>query len=364
VAHGAGAALEGLRVIDLSSYLPGPYASMLLADFGADVLHVEPPGGDPARHLPDRMGDDSALHWWVGRNKSSLTLDLKDPGDRARLLDHVARADVVLEGFRPGVAARLGVDYPSCRAVNERIVYCSISSYGQSGRYAAAPGHDLNYSARAGMLSLSADGRGDPVIVGFPLTDVAGGLHAAVGILTALVHRGRTGEGQFVDVSLLDASIGLVGMQLMKALAGRPPRQWEDMNLGGDPAYGLYRTRDGRFVSVACLEGKFWRRLCELLGAEHLVDGRVRDPGGTRAELASIFARCDLAEWDARLEGQDVCYAPVNRIEDVAGDPAVADSGIVTRMRDAGGVERPQLGNPVRLVRTPPALRRPAPGMR
>lgn len=364
MAEGPVGALVGLRVVDLSTYLPGPYASMLLADLGADVMHVEAPTGDPARTMPDRAGDDSALHWWVGRNKRSVALDLKDDGDRRRLLAAIADADVVIEGFRPGVARRLGVDYEACRAVRSDIVYCSVSSYGQEGRNATVPAHDLNYAAKAGMLGLSLDPAGEPVLVGFPVTDVAGGLHAAVGILAAVLHRERTGEGQFIDVGILAASIGLVGMQLMKALAGGPPRQNQDMNLGGDPAYGLYRCRDGRTVSVACIESRFWERLCRVLGREELIERRFDDPASVRRGLEEVFATRDQQAWIDLLGADDqVCFGPVNAIEEVALDPDVVDSGILTEQADDTGRRLPQIGTSIRMTATPASLRTPAPAL-
>jgi alpha-methylacyl-CoA racemase len=351
-----------MRVVDLSSFLPGPYATMLLADLGADVLHIEPPGGEPGRHLPSRIGDDSVLHWWVGRNKQSLVLDLKRPEDRARFLAEVARADVVVEGFRPGVAARLGVDYEACRAVNPSIIYCAITGYGQTTPHAGAPGHDLNYGAKAGVAGLCTDDGGTPVMVGFPLTDVAGGLHAAVGILAAYVHRLGTGLGQYLDVSILGASLGLVGMQLMKALAGEVPTKGEDMNLGADPAYALYRSGDGRFLSVACVEEKFWKRFCALLDRPDLVPRRHSEPAAVRRELAEIFATADRGHWDLLFEHEEVCYAPVHRIDEVARDPDVRD--FVLALPDGDGIERPTLGNPIRMSGTPPRAKDHAPALR
>ena len=353
-------ALDGLRVVDMSTYLPGPYATMLLADLGADVLHVEPPGGDPGRRMPERVGDDSALHWWVSRNKRSLVLDLKRPADRERLLAEVADADVVVETFRPGVARRLGVDYEACRKVNERVIYCAITGYGQEGELANVPGHDVNYSARSGILGLSTDDHGEPVVVGLPITDVAGGLHAAVAILAAVHYQRRTNKGQYIDISIVDASLGLVGLQLMKALAGHPPRKSTDMNLGAaDPAYGMYRTRDGKHITIGCLEEKFWRRLCQLLEREDLIQRRVDEPEAVRRELAAIFAREDRAHWDRLLADQDVCYAPVLDIDELVEDARVR--GAVVTIPDERGVERPTLANPIRMSLTPPRLRSPAP---
>lgn len=355
-------ALGGLRVLDLSTYLPGPYATMLLADMGATVVHVEPPQGDPARHMPQRVGADSALHWWVGRNKRSLVLDLKQAEQRARLLEAVATADVVVEGFRPGVAARLGVDYDACRRAREDIVYCAISSYGQQSPHASLPAHDLNYAAKSGMLGLTRDDAGAPVLVGFPVTDVAGGLHAAVAILAALRHHDQTGEGQFIDIGVLAASVGLVGMQLMKHLGGATPRHGEDMNLGGDPAYGVYRSKDDRYLSIACLEPKFWTRLCDLLDLPELEPLRATDPAKVRQALEEAFARENRDHWDALLgEDADVCYGPVHGIDEVAEDADVVAADLLTSQHDADGRIQPQLASPIRMSATPVTVRTPAP---
>lgn len=357
-------ALAGLRVLDLSPFLPGPYASMLLADLGAEVVAIEPPGGEPGRHMPNRVGSDSALHWWVGRNKAALFLDLKSSDGLAAFRRELETADVVIEGFRPGVAERLGVDYASCRAIREDIIYCSVSSFGQESRRRGVPAHDLNYAAKAGMLGLSLDSSGDPVLVGFPVTDVAGGLHATVGILAALRHREKTGSGQYIDVSIVAASVGLTGMQLMKALSGPAPTPANDMNLGGDPAYGLFECSDGRFVAIACVEDKFWRNLCEILDVESLVDLRFVEPALVRARLATVFATRTRTAWCELLEDDSrVCFSPVLAIDEVADDEDVRVSGMITTQRGDDGIEYPQIGTPIRMSVTPPTLRTPAPAL-
>jgi alpha-methylacyl-CoA racemase len=337
---------------------------MLLADLGAEVVAVEPLDGEPGRHMPNRVGKDSALHWWVGRNKSAIFVDLKSEEGLAAFRHEVATADIIIEGFRPGVAARLGVDYESCRAIREDIIYCSVSSFGQLSDRRGVPAHDLNYAAKAGMLGLTVDADGRPVLVGFPVTDVAGGLHAAVGILAALHHRERTGQGQYLDVSIVAASVGLTGMQLMKALSGQVPTPASDMNLGGDPAYGLYACEDGGFVAIACVEDKFWRRLCEVIEAPDIVDRRFVEPDAVSGRLADIFATRSRAAWCELLEDDtSVCFSPVLGIGEVADDEDVRISGMIGEMEGEDGITYPQIGTPIRMSLTPPSLRTPAPGL-
>jgi len=347
--------LTGIRVIDLSTYVPGPYASMLLADFGAEVIAVESPAGDPARSLPQRIGDDSALHSWLGRGKSSIRLDLKSTEGRARLDGLLAEADVLIEGFTPGVTARLGIDADTLRAAHPRLIYCSISGEGSSG--STAPGHDINYTARSGLSSQLTDAEGYPVPSGALIADMSGGLHALVGVLVALIERDRSGLGQVIDVSLLGGAMAFAGHQIMKALSGHSPQRGIDLNLGGDPAYLVYRTSDDRYISIGSLEEKFWDRLCRVLERPELREARTSDPVGTRRELERIFATRTRAEWESLLEPAGVCFAPVNDLEEALADPRVAAAGLVER----GASGRTLLRNPIRLSRTPADDRRPAP---
>lgn len=353
-------ALSGLRVIDLSMYLPGPYATLMLADLGADVVQVEPPTGDMARAVQPRVGDDSALHHWVGRNKRSLVLDLKSADGREAFHRLVKDADVVLEGFTPGVATRLGVDYDACRRTNAEIVYCSISGAGQDDGPRARPGHDINYLARAGFLDQVSGADGTPVPVGPPVADIAAGLHAAVGILAALRYRDAGGGGQYVDVSLLGAALALTAPQIVKALAPVPLAAGSDHNRGADPAYRVYRTKDARHVAIGAFEHKFWQRLCLVLDRPDLIDRRLTEPAAVADELVGVFARKDLAHWDRLLTPADVCYSPVNRLEEVVGDPVVSLRGDFAATN--GGLHsRVQLTNPIGMSSTPPTMRTDAP---
>jgi crotonobetainyl-CoA:carnitine CoA-transferase CaiB-like acyl-CoA transferase len=358
-----GGALAGLRLLDLTMYLPGPYATLLLADFGADVLTIEPPSGDLARHIAPPVGTDSALHNWVARNKRSCVLDLKSESGRASFRELVSGADVVLEGFTPGVAERLGVDYKSCCHAKPDIVYCSISGGGHGHPLASTPGHDINYLALAGFLDQTLTEEGSPATIGPPIADIAAGLHAAVGILAALRHRDAGGGGQFVDVSIMGAALALTAPQQVKAAAPIPLDPSRDHNLGTDPAYRLYRTRDRRFVAIGAFEDKYWVRLCDALGRRDLVPLRSANPRAAITALRTIFGSGDLAEWNEMLLDADVCYSPVNQIRDVPRDRlAKARDDFVTDVA-GGSVGIGQLHNPIRMSKTPARLRSAAPAL-
>jgi alpha-methylacyl-CoA racemase len=357
----AAGALAGLRVLDLSMYLPGPYASMLLADLGADVIQIEPPGGDPARDVEPVDSGDSALHRWVARNKRAGEVDLKAAGGADLLLALVADADVVMEGFRPGVADRLGVGYAACRAIKADIIYCSLSGAGNQQGPPGGPGHDINYLAIAGFLSQVTDASGAPVPVAPPVGDIAAGLHAAVAILSAVYYRDAGGGGQYIDVSILGSALAMTGPQLVKALAIQPLSRSADHNLGADPAYHAYRTADGRYVVLGAFEQKFWVRFCDLVGRDDLVGRRHSDPQGTIAELGSMFTGKDRAHWLELLGSANVCFSPVNDVSEVIDDPSVVARGDFERMSTGAGTSSIQLRNPIRMSATSPVIRTAGP---
>ncbi len=290
--------LAGLHILDLSVWRPGPYATQLLAELGADVIKVEPPGGDPMRSYPELFASLNA-------NKRSVVLDLKDADDRARALELAARCDVVIEGFRPGVVARLGVGYDAVCALNPSVVYCSLSGMGQSGPLALAPAHDVNYQAWAGALRPEGD---EPVVGRLPIADLAGGVFAAFAICAAVVRRERTGEGEYVDVSMADVLATWTGAV--------PPRaEVVDPAARGVPGYGLFETADGRHVALSVItENHFWSALCDVLGLEDARDLSFVDRMARLAELQSRLTdairhheRDDLV---ARLLARDAPAAP------------------------------------------------------
>ena len=346
-------ALSRFRMLDLSRQLPGPFCSMLLADLGMDVLVVAAPS--------DPMGAGIPL---LGRNKRSLTLNLKAPEGR-EIFQRLAReADVVLEGGRPGGAKKLGVDYESLSALNPRLVYCSISGYGQDGPYRDRVGHDVNYLGFAGVVDVTGVRHGEPTIPGVQIADIGGGaLMAATGILSALLARDATGEGQLVDVSMMDGAVAWQVINVFNALVQEAPqRRGETMLTGQHPCYALYETKDGRWVTVGALEPHFWRNLCQELGMPELVEqqfagGAVRDEMFRR--VRAKFKEKTMVEWVAQLADKDICFGPVATVGEMLDDPHVAARRMVVEQLDRQGVRRRTLGNPVKLSATPPTLRTP-----
>ena len=348
-------ALSRFRLLDLSRQLPGPFCSMLLADLGMDVLAVYSP--------TDPMGMGIPL---LGRNKRSVTLNLKAPEGRA-IFHRLARdADVVLEGSRPGAAARLGVDWPTLGAINPHLVYCSISGYGQDGPYRDRVGHDVNYLGFAGVIGLTGASGGSPAIPGVQIADIGGGaLMAVAGILAALWAREGTGRGQFVDIAMLDGSVAWQVVNVMRWLADRhEPARGDTMLTGHHPCYAIYETRDGRHVTVGALEPHFWRTLCERLGFPEYVESQFAE-GEKREEMfrrvRARFRERTMAEWVAELADLDICFGPVATLAEMMHDPQVRHRGMVLEVDDGKGRRLTALGNPIKLTDTPPTLRSPVP---
>lgn len=344
---------------------PGPYATMLLADFGARVIKVEDAEhGDPTRQ-DYRINGTGAGHLIFNRNKESIGVNLKDPAGREIFLKLAETADVILESFRPGVMDRLGIGYERIRSVKPDIVYCAISGYGQDGPYRLRPGHDLNYISLAGVQGIIGKPDGSPVIPGVQIADASAGMLAALGVLLALRVKEQTGEGQFVDISLMDAAIQCLFDPLTKFVAsGKSPLPGVERLSGGMPAYNIYRTRDGRSISLGILEPHFWANLCRLVDREDLLDFPFVDgEEGSRvtAELAAIFANHTLEEWKVKLEETDICWAPVNTFEEVVSDPQVRHRGILSEESHPLAGKMIQLGTPIGLSVTPGGVRKPAP---
>jgi len=357
--------LTGVRVIDLTRLLPGPYATQLLADMNADVVKVEDPDvGDYARDMapetPDGVG---AIFAAVNDGKRSVTIDLKDDDGRAVFYELVADADVVIEGFRPGVAERLGVDHESVREHDPDVVYCSLSGYGQTGPYRDRVGHDLNYASVAGLVDMTrrrADG--PPAIPGYPIGDMAGGAFAAFSVVSALLSRALGNRaGTFVDVSMTDAVLSFAQPVASAAFAGRDPRPRETELTGKRPCYDVYRTADDRYVSIAALEPKFWRTLCEalehpeLIEHHHAEDDAVRE--AVRETLAATFRSKTQAEWEDELGDRDVMFAPVRTPSEAVTDAHVTECGLVED--DGPGV--PRIGFPA--TASPPIQRESTNGL-
>jgi crotonobetainyl-CoA:carnitine CoA-transferase CaiB-like acyl-CoA transferase len=335
--------LRGVRVLDLTRLLPGPLASRHLGELGAEVVKVEAPGGgDYGRELGPTLGAHSAFFELLNRGKRSLQVDLKHPAGVALLRRLVRHADVVLEGFRPGVAERLGVGWEALRAENPRLVYCAISGYGQTGPLRGRAGHDINYLALSGVLDQIGASGSAPVLPNFQIGDCLGGAaSAAMAILAALVDVRGGGAGRFLDVSMTDALLAQAVMPLAHVLAGSvPPPRGADMLSGGLACYGVYRTQDGRHMAVGALERKFWQRLCAALErpdleALHLASGAAG--ARVRGELERIFAGRSQAEWIRRLADTDCCVTPVlTTAEALAADPLRANGGVPALFRFEG----------------------------
>jgi crotonobetainyl-CoA:carnitine CoA-transferase CaiB-like acyl-CoA transferase len=365
-------ALSDIRVLDLSRLLPGGFCSLLLADFGAEVLKVEDTGmGDYIRWSPPfHEGADesarSALFLALNRGKRSIRLDLKTEGGREVLLRLVRDHDVVLESFRPGVMERLGVGYERLREENPRLVYCAITGYGQDGPYTGRSGHDMNYLGLNGLLGLSGDAGGPPVQSAGQIADLGGGgLMAAFGILAALRERERSGEGQLVDVSMFDGSLSWLALVAARYLADGTPPGRGDLELAGSLiCYRPYACRDG-WVTLGALEPKFWQAWCRGVGREDLVEKQFEGPGSeAHAEVQRVFLERTRDEWQAFASEHDCCLEPVLGLDEAL------DSELVRAREMVVGVDQPGaesdvrlLGVPVKLSRTPGAPAGPGPAL-
>jgi crotonobetainyl-CoA:carnitine CoA-transferase CaiB-like acyl-CoA transferase len=374
-----GLPLEGIKVLDLSRLLPGGFCSLLLADFGADVLKVEDTGmGDYIRLSPpyiDGAEDSakSALFLSLNRNKRSIRLDLKSEGGREALLRLVREYDVVLESFRPGVLDRLGVGYERMREENPGIVYCAISGYGQTGPKREAAGHDMNYLGLVGLLGLTGERGGEPVQAAGQIADLGGGaLMAAFGIMAALRERDGgpdkpgSGEGQIVDVSMADGALSWLAMVAGAYFAdGNRPQRGELLLAGSVICYRPYECADG-WVSLGALEPKFWQAWCRGVGREDLIEKQFERPGTeAHAEVEKIFKARSRADWEAFAREHDCCLEPVLELDEALASDLVREREMVVEI-DQPGAERPvrQLGIPVKLGRTPGEPRRlPGPAL-
>lgn len=360
-------ALEGIRILDLTRLLPGPFCTMLLADFGADVIKIEQPGeGDYARLYPPLHKGMGYRHIIVNRNKRSLALDLKTPEGKEVFYQLAADADVVVESFRPGVVKRLGIDYEKICQINPRIVYCSISGYGQTGPYKMEAGHDLNYVSLGGVTSLTGPRDGKPSIPGIQIADLGGGLTAATGILLALLARNKTGKGQYIDISLHDSVVGLLASDASNYFGlGVATKRGESRLTGLLPNYNCYQTKDGKYLAVGALEQKFWDRLCEAIERPDLKDA-INDEQKREylfGVLETTFAAKELAEWEKIFEGKDACVTAVKDLEEVFNDPHVRERKMILEVDDEKLGRHQQLGMPIKLSDTPGSIRSSAPAL-
>jgi len=344
--------LEGISILDSAHQYPGPYCSMLLGDLGADIIKVERPGvGDPARF---------ATHFFrsLNRNKKSLTLNLKAPAAREIFYRLVKQYDVFTEGFRPGVANRLGIDYETLHKINPRLVYCSISGYGQEGPYRDLPGHDLNYQAMAGMLECFKDKDGNYTAPGVAIGDLSSGMFAALGIMAALMARDKTGVGQYVDVSMSDGLLSWMSTFIGSAVEMR--------GVGGDAGYGIFKAGDDQYFTIGIAhEDWFWDRLCAAVGLEEYrgLNGleRRQRRGELVGRLQEVFSKKSREECVRLLNEADVPVFPVQSIDEVPEDPHVKHREMIQEITLNSGEKIKQVSFPIRLSEMPRKIRIPPP---
>ena len=360
-------ALDGIKVVDLSRMAPGPFCTMALGDLGAEVIRVEEPGG--GRMARERAGDTDegearrrAAFNALNRNKRSIALNLKHPDAQEVLYRLVGDADVFVEGFRPGVVSRLGCDFETLREINPRLVYCSLSGYGQDGPYSNMVGHDINYISVGGALGVIGVGGGPPVIPYNIIADYAGGgLHAAMAILAALMARQHTGKGQYVDIAMSDGVAYMLASLLSEYLmTGDVPTRGEMGLNGGAPYYNVYRCRDGRYISVGCIEPWFWSTLCRTLGREDLIEGQFDSDRSefVKSELETVFAEKDRDEWWELLSAVDnIAVAKVSSLDEVVTDAQNLHRQMVLEAGMVDGVPVRQVGIGPKLSETPGSVR-------
>ena len=365
--------LAGVRVLDLTRLLPGGYASQMLADLGADVLKIEEPGqGDYARSMSPMVGEGTPIgqsFLAVNRNKRSAAINLKHPQGREALLRLVDGADVLLESFRPGVLARLGLAHETLRQRNSRLIVCAITGYGQDGPYSQRVGHDLNYIGYSGLLHhLTRPGQ-PPTLPGAQLADIAGGaLMAVVGILAAIVGRATTGAGCVVDVSMLDGSIALLPLMASFVLNGAgEPGLGLGWLAGWLPCYNVYETADDRYVTLGALEPKFWAEFCRRVERPDLIARQfprdAADREETIAQVADIFRAKTRDEWMAELGDAEVCFGPVNTLAEAFADPQVRSRGVAGIARYTTDYDGPALRTAPVISEAPFETRLPLPAL-
>lgn len=358
-------ALTGIRVLDMSRLLPGPYCTMLLADFGAEVIKIEEPGkGDYSRSFPPFLKDFGYWHLQLNRNKQSVVLDLKSEEGKKIFLELVKTADVVVESYRPGVLKKLGVDYEAAAKVNPKIIYCSLSGYGSKGPLVHKADHDLGYLSLAGVTAMSGEADGAPAIPGVLMADMNAALSAGMSIMIALRHAALTGQGQEIDISLFNVAMNLMpGAASLFFGSGFVAERGNNWLTGAYANYNIYATADGRYVSVGCLEKKFWRNLCLGLDKEELID-MIDDESNhpyLKEQLAAAFKQKTMREWEEFFADKDACVTPVLNFKEAVESEQVQANEMVLNVQDDELGEYQQLGFAMKLSKTPAQLNKRAP---
>jgi crotonobetainyl-CoA:carnitine CoA-transferase CaiB-like acyl-CoA transferase len=337
--------LSGITVLDFSTLLPGPLATLMLAEAGAEVIKVERKEGDEVRHRKPRFGGSSASFAMLNHGKRSVSIDLKEPAAVARLTPLIARADVLVEQFRPGVMRRLGLHYDAVRTINPRIIYCSLSGYGQNGTRAQSAGHDINYLAESGLLSLVTGADAIPALPSAPYADIAGGTYPLViNVLLALLRRAQTNEGCHLDIAMADNLYPFAYWALARGFVGGDwPEPNADPITGALARYRTYRTRDGRGLAVGALEDKFWLAFCALIELPEALRNDRETPAQSSAAVAQIIIGRDAKEWEQLFAGHDICCSVVKTVQEAASGPAAAERGLFDRQISAGAATMPAL---------------------
>ncbi len=363
--------LEGIRVLDLSRLLPGPFATMLLADFGAEVIKIEDPlQGDYLRwrepHLLKGEYKESAAFVALNRNKQSMILDLKAPEAQEIFYKLAKTADVILETFRPGVVKKLHIDYDTLTKINPRIIYCSLTGFGQNGPYKDLPGHDVNYLGLAGVSSLTGKPEG-PELMGVQVADIGGGaLNAAIAILMAIIARNKTDKGQYIDVAMLDGAMSWLIYAYSRYMAsGKLPKRSAERLAGGRPGYGIYQTKDHKFIAVGALEQKFWQNLCNVINRNDLIESQ-QPSEESKKEITEILRKSFLTktrdEWFELSKKLDICITPIYELDELIRDPQIQAREMLIDFEDARLGTLKYLGMPFKLSQTPGSIRFRAPG--
>ena len=361
--------LSHIKVLDLTSHLSGPYCAMILADHGADVVKIESPnGGDQLRKTPPFQDGESAPFMLWNRNKRSMVMDLKTAKDHKTVLKMIEVADVLIENFKPGTAKRLGIDYETVSAINSKLIYCSISGFGQTGPYSPRGGFDLIACGMSGLMSINGPPEGPPYRIPMPVSDVCGGMNGAIGILMALVAREQTGFGQHVDTSLFEAGISLGVYEAANVFAtGQVPERLGQAHRGSAP-YQLFTTSDG-FMTIGGAQDSFWRGTCKILGCEHLLNDerftskadRVENNRQLVEELGKFFIKRTTKELCEAFEAEGIPAGPVMNHVEVFNDPQTLHREMVVETRHSKLGKTKTIGVPVKLSKTPASIRKGAP---
>ena len=352
--------LQGIKILDFTTLLPGPFATMMLADLGANVLRiVSGSRPDLTAFIPPFIGDTelSAIAAYLGRGKRSMTLNLKD--DRAVRVVHqlIATYDVVIEQFRPGVMAKFGLNYPKLKEVNPSLIYCSLTGYGQTGPMVSRAGHDINYLSRSGLMSYSGRKETGPVLTGMQIADVASGSYnSIIGLLAAIVHRQRTGQGQYIDVSMTDGMIAFNAMVGAASLVDSREPGLEGHLLNGGSLYDFYETKEGNYISFGGLEPQFFAAFCQAIGRPDLIPGTVLPANlkQVKEEIRAIIKTKTRDEWTAVFKNWDACVEPVLTLTEAMNDPLVIERELIVDLNLPGGGTVRQTACPIKFSKTSP----------